>query len=304
MQKEQSAANHTLPNKVEIDSGRELLQLPATPSFSFDNANCVLDIEIQADQLLAYIDKLTSLADRACNTAIRQTETAQLLEKNRFAELGTLRIQLEQQKEQYHEQQLALLRVEHQSRAQISTLENRLHEIEKHQQNIGIDSELKKLQVENGVLATRLAAAEAIANQAHVGDHDSAPSNQEMADLKRQIAERDETIEIKNHAIKEIEREYRVKINELETRLSTVESELKIQEVKLKEKDSVIEMAGAKEAEVGNLIKRLSAECAALSGELQEKNQRLVEIQANKLKPISDVKVWRRMIGRLQEEPQ
>lgn len=60
---------------------RELAELPATPSFAFADTNFIVDIEVHADQLLAYIDKLTSLADRACNTALRQTETAQLLEK-------------------------------------------------------------------------------------------------------------------------------------------------------------------------------------------------------------------------------
>jgi chromosome segregation ATPase len=93
-------------------------------------------------------------------------------------------------------------------------------------------------------------------------------------------------------------------MNELETRLTAVESELQAQEAKLKEKDAIIKSAAAKESEVGNLIKRLSAECEALSSELQEKNRKLSEIEATKLKPISDAKIWRRMIGRLQEEPQ
>ena len=60
---------------------------------------------------------------------------------------------------------------------------------------------------------------------------------------------------------------------------------------------------GVKEAEVGNLIKRLSAECAALNSELQEKNQRLIQIETKKEKTINDATIWRRMIGRLQEEP-
>jgi chromosome segregation ATPase len=300
MQKDRLAVNRALANKP-VDRGRELLKLPVAPSFSFDDANCVLDIEIQADQLLLYIDKITSLADRACNTAIRQTETAQLLERSRSAELGNLRNQLDQQRGQYQEQQLALLRVEHESRAQIATLENRLHEIERHQGNNGVQAELRRLQAENAALAEQLAAAEADAN---ASDHKPAAINQEMTELRRQLAQAEETVESKNRAIKETEREYLSKINELETRLSTVESELQTQEAKLKEKEAVLKLSAVKEAEVGNLIKRLSDECATLSGQLQEKNQKLAEIEATKSKPISDAKIWRRMIARLQEETQ
>jgi chromosome segregation ATPase len=300
MQKERFAVNHALANKP-VDSGRELLNFPETPCFSFDDANCVLDIEIQADQLLLYIDKVTSLADRACNTAIRQTETAQLLERSRSAELGNLRNQLDQQRGQYQEQQLALLRVEHESRAQIAILENRLHEIERHQDNVGVQAELRRLQAENAALAEQLAAAEADAN---VSDHKPAAINQEMTELRRQLTQREETIKNTNRAIQETEREYLSKINELETRLSTVESELQTQEAKLKEKEVVLKLSAVKEAEVGNLIKRLSDECATLSGQLQEKNQKLAEIEGTKSKPISDAKIWRRMIARLQEETQ
>jgi chromosome segregation ATPase len=298
MQKDRFAAKHVPANELD-DSGRELLKLPVTPSFSFDDANCVLDIEIQADQLLTYIDKITSLADRACNTAMRQTETAQLLERSRSAELGNLRNQLEQQRGQYQEQQLALLRVEHESRAQIATLENRLHEIERNQDNIGVQAELRRLQVENAALAEQLAAAEASAS-----DRKPAAINQEMTELRRQQAQGEETIESKNRAIKEIEREYLSKTNELETRLSTLESELQTQEAKLKEKEAVLKLSAVKEAEVGNLIKRLSDECATLSRQLQEKNQKLAEIEPSKSNSISDAKIWRRMIARLQEEAQ
>ena len=90
---------------------------------------------------------------------------------------------------------------------------------------------------------------------------------------------------------------------ELEKRLAAAESQLELQETKLREKEAQIMATGVKEAEVGNLIKRLSAECAALNSELQEKNQRLIQIETKKEKTINDATIWRRMIGRLQEEP-
>jgi hypothetical protein len=283
---------------------KEIVDLPATPSFSFADANCIVDIEIQADQLLSYIDKLTSLADRACNTAIRQTETAQFLEKNRFTEIARLQRQLEQQKEHYQEQQLALLRVEHESKSRIASLESQLHQIAIHQRYADKDNELEILRARETTVGRQLAEERAIAKHVRKPDHsDPNPHDQDVAELRLQLAKRDETIEIKNRAIKEIEVEYRAKFLELEKRLAAAESQLELQETKLREKEAQIMATGVKEAEVGNLIKRLSAECAALNSELQEKNQRLIQIETKKEKTINDATIWRRMIGRLQEEP-
>jgi hypothetical protein len=105
MQNDRTARNITQPVRSN-GNVKELVALPATPSFSLAEANSILDIEIQADQLLAYIDKLTSLADRACNTAIRQNETTHLIEENRRSEMINLRSHLDNQGAQLHEQQL------------------------------------------------------------------------------------------------------------------------------------------------------------------------------------------------------
>lgn len=287
------------------DDSSELVELPATPSFSFADANCIVDIEIQADQLLAYIDKLTSLADRACNTAIRQSETTNLLEKTRFTEIINLRNQLEQQRRLHQEQQLALLRLEHESKAQIVALENQLRQIEIRLQAADNNTELRTIRAEKAALASRLVDAEATSNRAQPHKHDEPTQiNQEMAELKLQLTKRDETIESKNRMIKEIERDFRAKVSEVERRLSDAETELQIQETKLKEKDSLIQRTAIKEVEIGNLIKRLSTECSTLSNELQEKNKRLSQIESKIIQPNGDVTIWRRMIGRLQEEPQ
>jgi chromosome segregation ATPase len=292
-QKDRLEVNRALATRSG-NNGLELPKMPVTPSFSFDDAKSVLDIEVRADQLLLYIDKITSLADRACNTAIRQTETAQLLERSRSVEIVSLRDQLDQQRGQYQEQQLTLVRLEHESRTQIATLENRLHEIERHRDSIGVQAELKRLQAENTALAAQLAAGQ--------DSLKPAVTDQELTELKRQLAEREGIIENKNRAIKETERGYLSKIKELEERLSAAESELQTREVQLKEKEAILKQTVTKEMEVGNLIKRLSAECATLSSQLQERNQRLAEIEAPKSNPIGDAKIWRRMITRLQEE--
>jgi chromosome segregation ATPase len=283
---------------------RELLDLPPTPSFDFADANFIVDIEVHADQLLAYIDKLTSLADRACNTALRQTETAQFLEKNRHDEITSLRSQLESKSAQCHEQQLALIRLEEESKAQIAVLQSQLHLSEVRQQQAEKDQEVRMLRIEKAGLASRVAELEAVSNRARPQkEAQLSMSIQEVADLKLQPTKRDEATHRTNDAIKKIEANLNTKIKELTQALSEVQAELQTKDAKLKEQEAIIQATAAKEAGMGNLIKRLSAECSSVNTELQEKTRMLARIEA-KMQPISDTKIWRRVIGRLQEEPQ
>ncbi len=283
---------------------RELAELPETPSFAFADTNFIVDIEVHADQLLAYIDKLTSLADRACNTALRQTETAQLLERNRHIEISDLRDQLEHKTAQCHEQQLALVRLEEESKAKTAALESQRHLREVLQQHAEKDKELKMLRIEKTGLASRLVDVEAASNRARTrNEPEPTMRRQEVATLKSQLASREETTQNQNAAIKKIEADFRTKIQELEQRLSDALADLQIKDAKLKETEVIMQATAAKEAEMGNLIRRLSAECSSLNSELQEKTRVLAHAEG-KMQPISDGKIWRRVIGRLQEEPQ
>lgn len=294
----QPGGDEIAQNDVQ-DNTTEVAELPAIPSFSFENANCVLDIEIQADQLLAYIDRLTSLADRACDSAMRQTETAQLLERSRSGELHRLRDQLEQQRNAYQEQQLSLVRLEHESKARVTALESRLHDLERQTRNTDLEAQLLRLKEENAALAAQLASASA-GNER--GKHDSKPvPSPQPTSAKSAVA--DEFLESQSRLLRELEAESRAKVAALEERLATVEADLQAQEGKLKEKDSLIQLAAAKERELGNLIQRLSAECASLTAELEEKSRpQAVPSEASKTKPVTEEKIWNRVIRRLQHE--
>jgi chromosome segregation ATPase len=271
---------------------RDLPALQPAPSFSLAEANTLLDIEVQADQLLAYIDKLTTLADRACSSVIRQNETSRLVEENRRNEINHLRRQLDSQNAQLREQQLALIRVENESRAKIATLEARLQQSPLQPSS---QAELESLRAEN---ADRAEAARMGIQQ------ELAPLKQEVAELRLELAKRDETIQNKTAAIRNNELEFRAKILALEQKLREAQAQLTQQEAKLQEKEALVQATAAKEAEMGNLIKRLSAECANLSKELHEKSCRLAEIESKQAQPIAPPKLWRQVIGRLQEDPQ
>ena len=276
------------------------MALPATPSFSLAEANTIVDIEVQANQLLDYINKLTSLADRACNTAILQTETVQLIEENRNAEITNLRNQLEQQSAQFREQQLAMVRLEEGSKAQITALEIQLRQAEIQRNE---EKELRILRRKNVGLISRLDEAEEIAKQAETRIHEQlTPLNREVAELRLQLANRDKTIQTKNNILKTIELDFRAKIVELEQRLRDSETTLHELQTTIKEKDALIQATAGKEAEIGKLIKRLSTECDKLNTELQEKSRIPAQLEPKKAPSVTDSKIWRQVIGRFQEE--
>jgi chromosome segregation ATPase len=279
----------------------QVIALPALPSFSPADADNIVDIEIQADHLLNYINKLTSLADRACSTAIRQSESAKRMEENRQTEICFLRRQLEQANGHFREQHLSMTRLEQNSRERIDTLEGQLRQkdifrIQREKEFIHLRSEYDAL-LNRQTQTTQ--STEVHELRLKLGLE---PLHQELDELKLQIANRDETIQTKSREIKAMELDFRAKIVDLEQRLRDSQNELQILEAKLKEKDALLQATAEKETEIGNLIKRLSSECESLNGELQEKSQVLAQIESKKGQPAGDGRIWRRVIGRLQDE--
>jgi chromosome segregation ATPase len=274
------------------------------PNLSFDDASGLVEIETQANQLLDYISKLSSLADRACVTAIRQTETAQRSEESRQTEVATLRNQLEQSTLALQERNLAFTMLENSTRDQVLTLEQRLRsaerQLEERQSEIGSlnrqISELANRPVTPGYTEQQL--------QQEVAKK-TAASDQEIVALKNQLSQRDESAQSKANLFKKVEADLRANIVDIETRLKEAETKLHLQENQLKDKEVVIQATAAKELEIGKLIKRLSQECENLSNELQEKTRLMgqLEIKKPQTQPDKDKNVWRRMIGRLQDDP-
>ena len=272
------------------------------PNLSFDDASGLVEIETQANQLLDYISKLSSLADRACVTAIRQTETAQRSEESRQTEVATLRNQLEQSTSALQERNLAFTMLENSTRDQVLTLEQRLRATDRHLEER--ENEIASLNRQISELVNRPVTPGYTEQQlAQEVAKKTAVSEQEIAALKSQLTQRDEAVQTKANLFKKVEADLRANIIELETRLKEAESRLSLQETELKNKEVVIQATAAKEVEIGKLIKRLSQECENLSKELQEKTRIMGQLEIKKPQNLPDKNVWRRMIGRLQDDP-
>lgn len=296
------AAPTPIPRRETNEKKGGLMALPATPSFSLAEAGSIVEIEVQADQLLGYIDKLTTLADRACTTAIRQSQTAHLIDASRHGEINDLRKKLDQQNEKLHEQEIAIVRLQHESKAQIAAVEAQLRQsgLQAFQQ-----PERQLLRQENGQSVKRLKDSQEITTTKVEPDHTGfTAANDFIAELKLQVANRDEAILAKNNALKAIEEEYRARIAHLEQRLQETTALLGKHEEELNEKDRIIEATASKEAEMGNLIKQLSAECTVLSEELQKSDPANLREETKLNASVNESPLWRRVLGRLHEEPQ
>jgi chromosome segregation ATPase len=292
-----------IPRRENNEKKGGLMALPATPSFSLAEASSIVEIEVQADQLLGYIDKLTTLADRACTTAIRQSQTAHLIDVSRHGEINDLRKKLDQQNEKLHAQEIAIVRLQHESKAQIAAVEAQLR-----QSRLQARHEPKQpvVRYENAQPAKPVNDSSEIAVTQVEPDHTrfNTADDPTIAELKLRIANLDETILAKTNALKAIEEEYRAKIAHLEQRLQETTALLEKREEELKEKDRIIEATASKEAEMGNLIKQLSAECTALSEELQKNDPASPRSEDKPNPTVNENTLWRRVLGRLQEEAQ
>jgi chromosome segregation ATPase len=299
----QMRATENVLSIVRSQSETNTDQVPSdVPNLSFDDASGLVEIETQANQLLEYISKLSSLADRACVTAIRQTETAQRSEESRQTEVATLRNLLEQSTLALQERNLAFTVLENSTREQLLALEQRLRTserlVEERESEIGTlnrqISELANRPVAPGYTEQQL--EQEIAKKTAAG-------TQEIAALKSQLSQRDELVQSKANLFKKVEADLRANIIDLETRLKEAEIKVHLQETQLRDKEVVIQATAAKEVEIGKLIKRLSQECENLSNELQEKTRLMGQLEIKKPQTQPDKNVWRRMIGRLQDDP-
>jgi chromosome segregation ATPase len=286
---------------LKQDNDEHLETAAEIESISLGEARTFAEIEHQANQLLDYISKLSSLADRTCHPPICESASAPRSEDTRQAEVVSLRRQLAESAASFEAQRRETERLTTTHRAEIRGLENRL--LQRDNEINERETELKHLRAEITCLLKRLNETEETLKQTESGLHERIdPLKQEISSLRADLAKRDETINAKNNALRQIQMNHRAAITELEQRLRDMEAQLQSHETLIKEKDALIQATASKEAEIGKLIKRLSTECQDLSLELQEKTRLLKEVEGKKPEPAAEGNTWRRAIGRLQEE--
>lgn len=156
---------------------------------------------------------------------------------------------------------------------------------------------------ENDPLVNRFNVAEAAVEQERSPARRWTELEAELSRLRLEIAEREESLAEKEVALNQLAGNFRTKIQTLQFRLQNTEAKLASRETELKEKTGVIEAAAARERAIGKLVVRLSSECEKLTAELYQKSLIIAQLEEKARHPIASVKVWKKVLGLLPEEP-
>ena len=269
------------------------------------------EVESHVTRLLNLLKKLKSINERADGTdsrqgassddfellviaALREAECADLIEKTMEADLTGLCSELKRKDKTLQAREMALSRLQQASKAQRAELESRIENQEHQLENL--QTAQQKLTAERDHLANRLSKAELAARQAEAdGRKLKERMEEEFSALKRQTAKRDEFPDTKKPDLHQPEGDQKGEIETLQLRLQETEAKLESQEKELKEKEHAIHAAGVREAELGKLIERLSAECEKLSAELCEKKLMISRGEDKKRPLINGGKAWEKV---------
>jgi chromosome segregation ATPase len=252
------------------------------------------DIGTQTNLLLNLIDELRSITDRACHAAVREAECADRIEASKESELASLQIQLKEREESLKARDTALTQLERVSKTRIEELENRLHE--KETQLANRESDLNRLQSESECLMDRLNQVEVTLKQAR-SNGSAEHMEAELAKVRSQLEEKEAYIAARDPILEKLEADLREQIGDLQHRLQATESRLQSCEAELKEKETLIQAAAGKEAEIGKLIVRLSSECDKLSSELCQKSGLIAQLEKKERRFSSNGTGWKKVRG-------
>jgi putative ABC transport system permease protein len=266
-----------------------------------DNVS-VSDIENHADRLFKLLNELRSLTERACDAALREAESADTIEETLKAEIAKLRVQLEQKDEFVAAAETALAGLEETAAAKLAELENLIQD--KDQQLDEQSIQLHRLTSERNSLISRSKEAEVAVKEAQSQARQFTERLEaERAELRLQVATREESLEAKEAALNKTEGDLRTNIQNLQLRLQDTEVNLVKRERELKEKDNVIQAAAVREREIGKLIQRLSSECEKLTAEVCEKGLVIAQLEDKTRQSTNGGKVWKKVLGLAPEKP-
>jgi chromosome segregation ATPase len=245
------------------------------------------EIESHFNRLSNLLNKLKSITDQAPDinsrysslshdfemlviAALREAECADLIEKSMETDLTSLCGELKRKDEALQAREMALARLEETSKAKLAELDGRI-QIQQTQLK-DLESTRQQLTIEKDHLAKRLNEAALSAKQAEAeASQLTERLEAEYSARRLDTATREESLAARESDLLRAEADQKTEIENLQLRLQEMESKLASQERALNEKDRGIHAASVREAGMGKLIERLSAECEKLSAELCEK---------------------------------
>jgi chromosome segregation ATPase len=255
-------------------------------------------VRTQASRFMNVLNELRSTSDRICNAADRETECAEETAQDKKTELATLRLQLKE--ESLKARGLALRELEEAWKAKLEQNENQLRRRE------------VQLSIREGALARLTSKVYGVISRLNQTESESQRKAErleaELTELRHQLKAKNEHVAAKQPLLEKLQAELKEKIKQLESRLQASEAKLLGCETELKQKETLIQAAAAKEAEIGKLIKSLSSECDKLSSELHQKSALIVQLEKRPRNPMADAAtlkttIVKKVLARIQEQP-
>lgn len=249
------------------------------------------ELDAQANLLRGLLHEFKSLADRACDTALREAQHSAQVEELAGAELTSLRFQLKEKNEALDARDRALREREACAKEKIESLETVLRDKDTQLENCHTRS--RELLGEIDGLNLRLNEAATAIKQAETRFRDFAERQQgKITELQEEVKVKEESLQGKDAALSQLDAESRATIRALETRLQTANLNLETKEAELREKEAALQVAASCEKTVAQLMQQLAAESRKLMAELREKNQLVSDLENKPYRPFDNATAW------------
>jgi hypothetical protein len=230
-----------------------------------------LSIDVQANLLRELFHEFKSLADRACDTALREAQHSAQVEELAGAELINLRLQLKEKDEAIESRDRAQRERDAVAKEKIDSLENILRDKDAQLENCHGRS--RALLGEIDGLNVRLNEAATAMKLAEIRFRDFAEHQQgAISELRNEVVAKENLLQLKDVALRRMDEGSRVTIRALETQLQIAKANLETKEGELRESETALQTLAAREETVTQLMEQLAAESQNLMAELREKN--------------------------------
>jgi hypothetical protein len=236
------------------------------------------EVDSKINLLFKLIRDLKSLANRACEAAVREAARATKIEETAGAELTALRLQLKEKTEAL--EACDRIRQERDAIAQekIDRLEAALRD--KEDEIEGCHSRARTLFAEIDGLQRRLNEVAGGMRQAEARFREFAEQQQgRITLLSEELEIKESLLQAKDDAMRQLVEESRLAIAALEERLQAVDAILQVKNAELQEQQAALQVNAANEKILAQLMQDLTVQSQALMAELCEKSDLVTELE-------------------------
>jgi hypothetical protein len=237
-----------------------------------------VELDAQANLLRGLLHEFKSLADRACDTAVREAQHSAQVQELAQAELISLRLQLKEKHDALDARDRALREREAIAKEKIESLEAILRDKDGQLENClarsgGLLSEIDGLNLRLNEAATAMKQAETRFRE--FAEHQLG----KITELQDEVKAKEDAVQGKDAALRQLDEESRLAIGSLERRLQTADADLQAKATELREKEAALQAAASREQSAAQLMQQLAAESQILLAELRERNQLVSDLE-------------------------